>query len=57
MLYLWYVLFIGHSKVMAAVESVLAHNKQISTPLRGLGHKHGAVHFVRILAHMSALLI
>jgi hypothetical protein len=56
MLCLWYVLHIGHSKVMAAVESVLAHNKKNQVrPLRGLGRKHAGR--LRHYAHMSAPLI
>ena len=40
MLYLWYVLFIGHSEVMGAVERGLAHNKKIKSlaGLCGLPH-------------------
>jgi len=58
MLYLWYVLFIGHSKVMAAVESALAHNKKIKfARCAGWDANMWAAHFVRILAQMPAPLI
>ncbi len=58
MLYLWYILFIGHSKVMAAVESALAHNKKIEfARCAGWDANMWAAHFVRISAQMPAPLI